>query len=95
MIKSGDAANAAALRIVVSQDSVQNVTDGLGARALGDTLYHATYMLKERFSNDLVASENGGPLKLSDYTAPLEFVFNTATTGGKYRQFSQAFRYEW
>ena len=46
MIKSGDAANAAALRIVVSQDSVQNVTDGLGARALGDTLYHATYMLK-------------------------------------------------
>ena len=85
MIKSGDAANAAALRIVVSQDSVQNVTDGLGARALGDTLYHATYMLKERFSNDLVASENGGPLKLSDYTAPLEFVFNTATTGGKYQ----------
>ena len=86
MIKSGDAANAAALRIVVSQDSVQNVTDGLGARALGDTLYHATYMLKERFSNDLVASENGGPLKLSDYTAPLEFVFNTATTGGKYQK---------
>lgn len=85
MIKSGDASNAAALRIVIKQDSIQNVTEGLGARALGDTLYHATYMLKERFSNDRVASENGGPLKLSEYTAPLEFVFNTATTGGKYQ----------
>lgn len=85
IIKSGDPSNAAALRIVVSQDSVKNVNQGLGARALGDTLYHATYMLKERFSNDLVASENGSALKLSDYTAPLEFVFNTATTGGKYQ----------
>lgn len=83
-VRAGSAQNAIPFRVVVEQDSIQNTQMATGAQSLGDTLYHATYKLKERFSNDLIASEANLPLKLSDYTMPQVFVFNTASTGGKY-----------
>lgn len=83
-VRAGSTQNAIPFRVVVEQDSIKNTMTGVGAQSLGDTLYHATYKLKERFSNDLIANETDMPLKLSDYTLPQVFVFNTASAGGKY-----------
>lgn len=84
-VKSGSASEAIDLKLVVSADSVKYATTSMGAQALGDTLYFATYTLKDQFSTKVVALDlTKSALKLTSFVPANVFTFNAAATGDKY-----------
>lgn len=85
-VKSGSASEAIDLKLVADKDSLQYATGtSMGAQALGDTLYFATYTLKDQFSTKVVALDpTKSALKLTSFVLPNVFTFNAAATGDKY-----------
>lgn len=85
-VKSGSASEAIDLKLVVKDDSLQYTTGtSMGAQALGDTLYFATYELKDQFSTKVVALDpTKSALKLTSFAPANVFTFNAAATGDKY-----------
>lgn len=87
MFKSGKAEEAIIFKFELKEDSVKNelLGSGMGALALGDTLYHAVYTIKELFTDNYVAYDAAKKaLKLSATATPNEFIFPAGAEADKY-----------
>lgn len=81
----GTRPNAVVFKLDIEKDSIKNEEIGMGAWALGDTLYHSVYKMKKLFTRNYVAyDEDKDALKLSSFTAPNEFIFRATDVEGKY-----------